>query len=139
MLGVDYAPAAVDLARSWAEKRGLAEAHFEVADVLDAAFVDRFRGAVDLLLDKGTYDAISLAPSPALRRAFLGMAAEVLRPGTGRLLITSCNWTQEELVDAFSSGEHAAARGRSSWTPSAADVAETGGDADGVRGAAQWG
>jgi SAM-dependent methyltransferase len=56
----------------------------------------------DLVLDKGTFDAISLSPEidPATgRRAFEGYGARVLalRRTGGLLVVTSCNWTEEEL------------------------------------------
>ena len=59
----------------------------------------------DVLVDKGTYDAVSLDPedSGAKRRAYIATAAAVLRP-RGVLAITSCNWTEEELRAHFVEG-----------------------------------
>jgi len=94
----------VKLAQGLAEKRDVDPAIFSVADLLDSAFAAAHAGAFDLLLDKGTYDAISLSGDPAHRRRFIETAAAIAKPGTGRFLITSCNWTQDELVAHFEPG-----------------------------------
>lgn len=59
-------------------------------------------GGFDVVLDKGTFDAISLSDEvdsqgkrPCERYA--GAVTPLVRKG-GMLLITSCNWTQEELT-----------------------------------------
>jgi SAM-dependent methyltransferase len=101
-VGVDYAPAAVTLAQALAAKHGEDGACFAEADVLAGAYASAHAATYDVVLDKGTYDAISLAATAAEDRArFVDMVATVLRPGTGRLLITSCNWTQAELESHF--------------------------------------
>ncbi|KAK1769113.1 methyltransferase domain-containing protein [Phialemonium atrogriseum] len=56
----------------------------------------------DVVLDKGTFDAISLSDErdAAGRRVCEGYRARVrslLRPGGGLFLVTSCNWTEAEL------------------------------------------
>ena len=57
----------------------------------------------DVVLDKGTFDAISLSDEvdpETGQRAFMGYAARaeaLVRPG-GLLLVTSCNWTEQELI-----------------------------------------
>lgn len=55
-----------------------------------------------MLLDKGTYDAISLSPdnAKANRLMYLSNIRELLDSG-GLCLITSCNWTGEELTKHF--------------------------------------
>ncbi|XP_038939222.1 EEF1A lysine methyltransferase 2 isoform X2 [Rattus norvegicus] len=56
-------------------------------------------------VDKGTYDAISLNPDNAVekRKQYVMSLSRVLEV-KGFFLITSCNWTKAELLDAFSEG-----------------------------------
>ncbi|KAJ7650125.1 hypothetical protein FB45DRAFT_887041 [Roridomyces roridus] len=61
----------------------------------------------DLILDKGTFDAIALGEkqdgkSPAAR--YPGRVTQLLKPG-GSFLITSCNFTEEELKSFFATPE----------------------------------
>ena len=60
----------------------------------------------DVCIDKGTYDAISLDPSGA-REKRMGYIKSVtsLLSDDGVFVITSCNWTEEELTSHFSSCE----------------------------------
>lgn len=59
----------------------------------------------DLLLDKGTYDAIALADQ-ALRgeplKLYPERVSKALKKG-GFFLITSCNFTEDELKETFAS------------------------------------
>jgi hypothetical protein len=58
-------------------------------------------GAVDLVVDKGTLDAIGLSAGGAAARAsYAATCCRVLRPG-GLLVITSCNSTADELAAEF--------------------------------------
>ena len=56
-------------------------------------------------MDKGTFDAISLLPSGAAegRGAYRRNVRRLLQPD-GLFVITSCNWTKEELVEFFHTG-----------------------------------
>ncbi|XP_024903275.1 EEF1A lysine methyltransferase 2 isoform X2 [Pteropus alecto] len=56
-------------------------------------------------IDKGTFDAISLNPDGAAekRKQYVKSLSRVLNV-KGFFLITSCNWTKEELLDEFSEG-----------------------------------
>lgn len=84
---------------------------FEVADVikdelLDANWVPKNSAegvpvGFDVVLDKGTYDAISLSEETLAdgRRVYEDYprkVAAVVKTG-GLLVVTSCNWTEEEL------------------------------------------
>ena len=62
-------------------------------------------GQIDVVLDKGTYDAISLSPNEAKtkRKAYNESVLKLLKKD-GLFIIVSCNWTQDELKDQFSSG-----------------------------------
>ncbi len=67
----------------------------------------------DLVLDKGTFDAISLS-SDTVRNGdgkeektfetYPAKVGDLIRPG-GYFLITSCNWTEREVIKRFSIGE----------------------------------
>lgn len=67
------------------------------------------RESFDVVIDKGTFDAITLTPddvdpqriSVKSRDTYLQNTHHLLRPG-GRVIITSCNWTSEELKQEFS-------------------------------------
>ena len=98
MLGLDYVAASVELSRRVAAAAGLPALRFEEDDVLQSAQPD---GCADLLVDKGTLDAVGLAPDgPAARRRYAATAARLLRPG-GVLCVTSCNATADELAAEF--------------------------------------
>lgn len=129
MLGVDYSAQAVDLARRIAEQRrsssspsssssssGPSELRFETWDLLTQAPSRSWLGpegkGFDVVLDKGTFDAISLMPRPASTAEeekgeeqgehpctiYRSKVLPLVRPERGFLVITSCNWTKEELV-----------------------------------------
>jgi hypothetical protein len=53
--------------------------------------------------DKGTYDALMLNPGASKSDVTRAYAANVRRSllDGGRLVLTSCNWTQEELCQHF--------------------------------------
>ncbi|KAJ5608845.1 hypothetical protein N7528_009412 [Penicillium herquei] len=60
-------------------------------------------GGFDIVLDKGTFDAISLAGDAKETRVcerYPDIVRRLLRKG-GFLMVTSCNWTEEELVKWF--------------------------------------
>lgn len=63
-------------------------------------------GGFDIVLDKGTFDAISLADDAKATRVcerYPDIARRLVRRG-GFLIVTSCNWTEEELVKWFIGG-----------------------------------
>nr|XP_044605037.1 EEF1A lysine methyltransferase 2 isoform X2 [Equus asinus] len=80
--GIDYSPSAIQLSGSIIEKEGLSNIKL-----------------------KGTFDAISLNPDNALekRKQYVKSLSRVLKV-KGFFLITSCNWTKEELLNEFSEG-----------------------------------
>ncbi|XP_030060599.1 EEF1A lysine methyltransferase 2 isoform X2 [Microcaecilia unicolor] len=59
----------------------------------------------DIGFDKGTFDAVSLDPENAVekREQFVMSLKHVLKP-EGFFIITSCNWTKEELLHHFREG-----------------------------------
>ena len=66
------------------------------------------QGGFDIVLDKGTFDAVSLCDEvdgAAQRRVcerYPAVARRLVRRG-GFLVVTSCNWTEEEVVKWFTS------------------------------------
>ncbi|KAB8254770.1 methyltransferase domain-containing protein [Aspergillus pseudonomiae] len=144
MVGVDYSARSVELARELQrlkmhsayltddedeEEEGAGdgpEIRFEEWDILHSAEevaeqgkLDWFpygEGGFDIVLDKGTFDAVSLseevvegdadasvAGKKVQRRVcemYPGVARRLVKKG-GFLVVTSCNWTEEELVMWF--------------------------------------
>lgn len=75
---------------------------FQTCDIVsDNVLPERF----GIVLDKGTYDAISLNPenASAQRLAYKSNVAKLLRQN-GLFIIASCNWTSEELKEFFTTG-----------------------------------
>lgn len=77
---------------------------FQTLDILseDVAHDDGLK--YDLLLDKGTYDAISLMEGfgPDVRQRYLTGTANLLKDN-GLFVIATCNWTDEEITQQLSS------------------------------------
>ncbi|KAF2742749.1 S-adenosyl-L-methionine-dependent methyltransferase [Sporormia fimetaria CBS 119925] len=107
MCGVDYSGQSVRLAESIREAKGegYADIGFEEWDILSQAPGAWLGGGFNVVLDKGTFDAICLSQETDAqgRRICEGYREKVeplVRKG-GRFLITSCNWTEEELRSWF--------------------------------------
>ncbi|XP_067683882.1 EEF1A lysine methyltransferase 2-like isoform X2 [Haliotis asinina] len=106
LTGVDYSEAAVQLARNIANKEGMTDIKYEVADLIHdvrQGVLTCRCGQYRVCVDKGTYDAISLMPDDALtaRQTYRTNIKHLLR-ADGLFVITSCNWTQEQLEEFFS-------------------------------------
>lgn len=141
MVGVDYSPQSIEIARQlckqYSNPRCTTELSvelpsaeyacdkilFEVFDLLNEdPRKQRWWSAIentypnmdgfDLVLDKGTFDAISLSSDTIdvggnivrVHEAFPRIAISLIRP-QGFFLITSCNWTEEEVIRWFTTGE----------------------------------
>ena len=105
MLGVDYSEQSVQLCRKLAEGKGLGEdVEFKQWDIMSTESLD-VRQGYDVVLDKGTFDAISLSEDvdEQGRRICEGYRERVQRlmKDGGLLLVTSCNWTEGELKRWF--------------------------------------
>ncbi|GAB1292806.1 EEF1A lysine methyltransferase 2 [Apodemus speciosus] len=100
--GIDYSPSAIKLSASILEREGLSNINLKVEDFLNLS--TKLSG-FHVCVDKGTYDAISLNPDNAVekRKQYVMSLSRVLEV-KGFFLITSCNWTKAELLDAFSEG-----------------------------------
>lgn len=112
MVGVDYSSQSVKLAEEIkkAKGEGYEDLGFEEWDILSQE-PGEWRGeeGFDVVLDKGTFDAICLSQDTDAqgRRICEGYRERVepLVKTGGRFLITSCNWTEEELKEWFDGGE----------------------------------
>lgn len=105
LTGVDYSAEAIRLATEVASSNlPHAAIRFQVGDILEvresacAAFNKKYH----VCTDKGTYDAISLDPdsAPDKRKTYIRNVSDLLVT-SGKLVLTSCNWTKEELVEQF--------------------------------------
>uniref|UniRef100_A0A8C4WHU7 EEF1A lysine methyltransferase 2 n=1 Tax=Gopherus evgoodei TaxID=1825980 RepID=A0A8C4WHU7_9SAUR len=102
LTGIDYSPSAIQLSQNIIEKEGLSNIKLQVKDFLiPAAELSGFQ----ICIDKGTFDAISLNPDNAAekRKQYVKSLCTVLKM-EGFFLITSCNWTKEELLNEFREG-----------------------------------
>ncbi|KAK1827247.1 protein-lysine N-methyltransferase EFM4 [Podospora conica] len=112
LVGVDYSAESVRLAREIQDKRREEDGEdgqgveFLQWDVLNGPFDGAVgAGEWDLVLDKGTFDAISLSGErdASGRRICEGYGERVVRllRAGGKFVVTSCNWTEEELRGWF--------------------------------------
>ncbi|XP_068115490.1 EEF1A lysine methyltransferase 2 [Hyperolius riggenbachi] len=100
LTGVDYCADAIALAKSICEKEGVSRSvTLQVTDFLGSFSPTQ---QFDICLDKGTFDAVSLDPDNAEERRlqYVQSLCRVLKP-RGLFVITSCNWTAEELLRQF--------------------------------------
>uniref|UniRef100_A0A6N2LSA5 Protein-lysine N-methyltransferase SVIM_LOCUS228219 n=1 Tax=Salix viminalis TaxID=40686 RepID=A0A6N2LSA5_SALVM len=94
LTGVDYSEGAVNLARRLADRDGFSNINLLVDDVLETKLNRQFQ----LVMDKGTLDAIGLHPDGAIKRTMYWESVSKLVALGGILVITSCNNTKDELV-----------------------------------------
>jgi EEF1A lysine methyltransferase 2 len=110
--GVDYSPAALQLARNLLAESDILKNvdtsnRFFTTDILDGSSVpDELVKSFDLIVDKGTFDAISLNPefsgthkTLTIAHSFKETLRKLFAPASQHKLfiITSCNWTTPEL------------------------------------------
>ncbi|PSK34009.1 Protein-lysine N-methyltransferase efm4 [Elsinoe australis] len=116
MVGVDYSETSVRLAQQIAAQRAESDASAEKNkaknttafykwDLLQDEPGAWLKDGFDVVLDKGTFDAISLSSETNAqgRRSHEGYREKVLpliKPG-GLFIITSCNWTRDEVLKWF--------------------------------------
>lgn len=109
MVGVDYSTPSINLAKQIQQTRsGESTAiTFEQWDIIKEAPGAWLDGGFHVVLDKGTFDAISLSDeSHEGGRRGCELYASKIEPLIkigGYFLITSCNWTADELRKWFSS------------------------------------
>jgi hypothetical protein len=117
--GIDYSANAVKLGEALFAEPQRSSCAFTEVDFLNPSGSPWFAASpnFDLLIDKGTFDAISLASSfdsnqdqvkdiprtkviEGLARKFKQSLQLLFNPES-RFIITSCNWTKDELVQLF--------------------------------------
>lgn len=100
LTGCDYSPKAIELAEGIAKDQSL-KIDYTVADLTQSA--PPTIGTYDIVHDKGTYDAISLCPDnpKEKRNNYLAQVAQLLKDQNSLFIITSCNWTEDELLHSF--------------------------------------
>ncbi|XP_052781634.1 EEF1A lysine methyltransferase 2-like [Mya arenaria] len=105
LTGVDYSELAVMLSKSVASSEGFGNIEFETGDLISeerpnpcTCLTRKYK----VVLDKGTYDAISLMPgdSVSARMHYLATVKELMT-SDGIFSITSCNWTKDQLLEFF--------------------------------------
>ncbi|GIZ39389.1 hypothetical protein CKM354_000277500 [Cercospora kikuchii] len=113
MWGVDYSPTSIRLAEQINEQKkgeleseddeqGYGKVEFKQWDLLTEDPEEEWlRDGFDVVLDKGTFDAISLMPRtdghPHPCEVYRERVEKLIKPGD-YLFVTSCNWTKEELI-----------------------------------------
>ncbi|VEU23288.1 DEKNAAC104413 [Brettanomyces naardenensis] len=106
MVGIDYSSASVSFAKDVVSKGpDLEGIHFYQSDFLrnDDTFLGNHSGKFGLIIDKGTLDAIFLS-----KEKYQGLTGVEVYPHkvasmmkrNGVLLVTACNFTADELIDA---------------------------------------
>ncbi|XP_060027084.1 EEF1A lysine methyltransferase 2 isoform X2 [Erinaceus europaeus] len=100
--GIDYSASAIQLSEQIIEREGLSGITLKVEDFLN---LSTELSGFHICIDKGTFDAISLNPENAAekRKQYVKALSQVLQL-KGYFLITSCNWTKEELLEEFGAG-----------------------------------
>lgn len=107
--GIDYSPDSVAFCQKIAETRNLLDFQFAQVDILKP-HQPFFSNKFDLLVDKGTLDAIALNQDPLPEfDGKTGMevyAAQIVQmmKDDSKLLITSCNFTESELIKVITQG-----------------------------------
>lgn len=105
LTGVDYSSNAIELSTRIAVDQDL-NITYKVMDLLDENSIhEQLNDAkFDIVHDKGTYDAISLHPdNPAEKRSKYMKHVHKMISDNGMLILTSCNWTEDELCASFQS------------------------------------
>ncbi|XP_034944408.1 EEF1A lysine methyltransferase 2 [Chelonus insularis] len=104
LYGVDYSPKAIKLARAILNDNQIDEGNIKliVGDILNVEDSGIENERFTLIHDKGTYDAISLNPDnhQEQRKKYINNVTRILKD-TGFFVISSCNWTKDELQEHF--------------------------------------
>ncbi|KAL2727778.1 EEF1A lysine methyltransferase 2 [Vespula maculifrons] len=102
LTGIDYSQKAIDLANEILKENNVTCSNLQVCDILDTDNHGLLKNYFKVAHDKGTYDAISLHPDqPADKRGkYIDNVYNILQ-SNGYLILTSCNWTKDELLVHF--------------------------------------
>lgn len=105
--GIDYSPESVEFAKQIASRKYPQEKFtFDEVDFIakECKYLDENEGKFDVIFDKGTLDAIALNNEPVEgfppkigTEVYPIQVSKLMHPGS-LLVVTSCNFTEEELV-----------------------------------------
>ncbi|RIA85641.1 S-adenosyl-L-methionine-dependent methyltransferase [Glomus cerebriforme] len=113
LIGIDYSPNAIKLANDIVKQRNLDNIiSYYVIDLINSSITESnnefwLNGTrkFDIILDKGTFDAIALYPKEEEKgkhsKDIYSSKVHSLLNINGYFLITSCNFTKEELIIKF--------------------------------------
>lgn len=109
LTGVDYSEPGIELARK-VVAREEATSHISLAVLdlmhLDGLYQRHLQGipeTFDILFDKGTFDAICLNEDKTMRSKYVSTIVSMMKTNSSYFVITSCNWTQAEVIQMFES------------------------------------
>ncbi|CCG84209.1 protein of unknown function [Taphrina deformans PYCC 5710] len=102
MTGIDYSEASIALATAILRTKRYPNIAFRVQDFLAPAPEAAVSEVYNLVLDKGTFDAISLSDGETdegvkLSQSYARSVVRLMKKDA-KLIVTSCNWTREELI-----------------------------------------
>lgn len=103
-VGIDYSPNAIDLATKYLTSVNLYSDQSTILLRSDITQDDSRLASLSpfsVILDKGTFDAISLNPETENKRRYLHNVKHLLEAKCGLFMIVSCNWTALELQTQF--------------------------------------
>lgn len=110
LIGVDYSDTSVQLARQILKSKDYETSNisFHRWDILAEEPGQWMGEGFDVVHDKGTFDAISLSAETDTQgrricETYRDRVVPLVKPGMF-LIITSCNWTKEELLGWFAGG-----------------------------------
>lgn len=94
MKGIDYSENSINFAKSICEEQEYSDFEFETVDIFNKEWNP---STADVILDKGTLDAIALCEDKSLIESYSNVIQKLLHKDS-ILLITSCNFTENELI-----------------------------------------
>ncbi|CAH7666513.1 S-adenosyl-L-methionine-dependent methyltransferase [Phakopsora pachyrhizi] len=112
LTGIDYSAGSIELTNEIAQLKGINGLRLEVKDIIKDEVNPpllnsngKERRGWDLITDKGTFDAICLSNEELegrkLSEHYPSRISDLLVKPGGIFLITSCNWTEDELISKF--------------------------------------
>lgn len=110
IFGLDYSDSAVKLASALAQKEDVMSVKYMSGDLLNPESIVPLDA--DVVIDKGTFDAICLGSVDPLPEEFISktdyfarlyvQSVRKMSKSSHTFIITSCNWTEDELCKVFS-------------------------------------
>lgn len=103
--GLDYSESAIELAKACNPDLPI---QWYAGDFLntDDFVKKRFHKMFDLIIDKGTFDAMTLSGIQGILETYKSSLSACIKSDTGFFILTSCNWTKNELIQMFSSNDY---------------------------------